>query len=130
MQLKKNEANQRIALTLTERTTISNPNYLFEFINNQTKQVYTCICGEVSATSKYNLFDITEGVDDRTNSSLILGLAGQYYYNIHQQSSSTNLDPDLAQGIVERGYMVLEGVVDEIRWVSNEINITYVAHEQ
>ena len=106
---------------------------MFEFINNQTKQSYTCICQDLATEAqraRFNKFDITEGVDDRLNSSLILGLAGQYVYNIFQQSSSTNLDPDLAEGIVERGYMILEGVTDEINYISHTPIVNYVAHEQ
>lgn len=106
---------------------------MFEFINNQTKQEYTCICQDLSTEAqkaRFNTFDITEGVDDRLNSKLILGLAGQYNYIIHQQTSVTNLDPALSEGIVERGYMLLEGTADEIVWVSHTPNINYVAHEQ
>jgi len=106
---------------------------LFEFINNQTKQSYTCICQDLSTPTqraRFNKFDIVEGVDDRLNSSLILGLAGQYVYNIHQQTSTTNLDPELSEGIVERGYMILEGVTDEIVYISHTPIVNYVAHEQ
>ncbi len=133
MQLTKNQINLNVVLTLTDKTTISNPVYLFEFINNQTKQTYTCICQDLATEAqkaRFNTFDITEGVDDRLNSSLILGLAGQYVYNIHQQTSVTNLDPDLAEGIVERGYMRLTGDSDEVVWFSHTPDINYVAHEQ
>lgn len=59
-----------------------------------------------------------------------MGLAGQYNYIIHQQTSATNLDPNLAEGIVERGYTLLTGVEDEIVWISHTPEVNYVAHEQ
>lgn len=133
MQLKKNQTNLNVTLRLGEATTISNPFYLFEFINNQTDQVYTCICTDLATEAqkaKFNTFSILEGVDDRLNSSLILGLAGQYLYNVHQQTSATNLDPNLSDGIVERGYMILEGVTDEVIYISYNPEINYVAYEQ
>ena len=65
MKLKKSQLNQNVSLTLKEKTTISSPIYLFEFISDSTKQSNTCICQDVStvgaARDRSNLFNITEG---------------------------------------------------------------------
>ena len=131
MQLKKNQVNSNITLTLTEKTTISNPVYLFGFESDQTKVSYYCICQDLATTAqqeRYNLFDITEGIDDPLNSSLILGLQGRYHYFIYEQASTTNLDPT-GLTIVERGIMTLKG--DQIsNYKSYETDVTYKVYEQ
>ena len=61
MLLKKSTTNSDIALTLTEKSTLSEPIYLFEFINGLQKVSYTCICADsATATQKarVNLFNI------------------------------------------------------------------------
>ena len=132
IRLKKGETTENVVLTLTEKTTISNPNYLFEFTSDSTKQSNTCICSDLStpgaARERANIFNITEGVDDRENGSLILFNAGRYHYTIREQSSSTNLDPDLSGDIVERGIMLLADF-DTTQYIQHETNVTYIVHE-
>ena len=130
MQLKKNQVNSNITLTLAEKTTIVNPVYLFRFESDQTKVSYYCICQDLATTSqkvRYNLFDITEGVDDPLNSSLILGLSGRYHLYIYEQSSTTNLDPT-GLDIVERGIMTLKGG-QASPYQSYESDVTYKVYE-
>ena len=130
MQLKKNQVNSDIVLTLTEKTTIDNPTYLFGFESDQTKESYYCICQDLATTEqkvRYNLFDITEGVNDPLNSSLVLGLQGRYHYFIYEQASTTNLDPT-GLTIVERGIMTLKG--DQISpYRSYESDVKYKVYE-
>lgn len=132
IKLKKGETTENVVLTLTEKTTITNPNYLFEFTNDSTKQSNTCICADLSAAGaareRANIFNITEGVDDRLNSSLVLFNAGRYHYTIREQESSTNLDPDLSGDIVERGIMLLADF-ETSQYIEHEINVTYTVHE-
>lgn len=132
MLLKKSTTNSDIALTLTEKSTLSEPIYLFEFINKATKVSYTCICADsATATQKarVNLFKLIEGVDDRLNGSLVLGYAGQYEYIIYEQLSTTNLDTSLAVGIVERGEMRLTNVVEGNNFVEYDYEINYIEYE-
>lgn len=132
IRLKKGEETQNVVLTLAEKTTISSPTYLFEFTSDLTKQSNTCICADQStpgpARTRANLFNITEGVDDRLNSSLVLFNAGRYHYTIREQESTTNLDPDLSGAIVERGIMILADFSTN-QYIEHEINVTYIAHE-
>jgi hypothetical protein len=128
MLLKKATTNEKIALTLTEKTTISNAYYLFELEADQTKDLYYFIGNETLNTSRINLFTITEGVDDPLNSSIILGNVGFYSYKIYAQTSSTNLDPTLADETVQTGKCKL--LDDELpRFVSHEITTNFKVHE-
>jgi hypothetical protein len=132
MQLKKNQVNSDIVLTLKEKTTITDPVYLFGFESDQTKVSYYCICQDLATTAqkkRYNLFDITEGINDPLNSKLILGLQGRYHFYIYEQATgSTNLDPT-GLTIVERGIMTLKG--DQVsNYKSYETDVTYKVYEQ
>lgn len=85
-------------VTVTELTTIANPNYLFEFIHEQSYLSYVCILTNVSiATARFDEFLLIDGVD------VTFDYNGSYIYNIYQQTSAVNLDPTLSQGIVETG---------------------------
>ena len=87
-----------LIVTVTELTTIASPNYLFEFIHEQSFKSYVCILTNVSiATLRYDEFLLIDGVD------LTFDYNGSYVYNIYQQTSAVILDPTLSQGIVETG---------------------------
>jgi len=129
--LKKGTVNQNIALTLTEKTTISNPTYLFEFESDQTKLKYYVISTDTSvAKQRINIFSIEEGIDNPTNGQLILGPVGFYQYKIYAQTSTTNLDPDLSDEMVEQGKMkLIESDDITTGFVQHEIDVTYRVHE-
>jgi hypothetical protein len=104
--LKPNIVN-KVALTLWERATIIAPYYLFTLTSKQSKEVVSFI-GVDSTTHvyRYNLFLI----EVKTNPNLLnnevnLTLGDEYDYVIREQSSSTNLNPALAGGIVEVGIL-------------------------
>lgn len=85
-------------VTVTELTTIQNPKYLFEFIEEQSDDKVYCILENVStATTRYDEFVIEDGVD------VEFPYTGFYTYKIYQQTSAVNLDPKLSQGLVEEG---------------------------
>jgi len=126
--LKKATVNQNLTFTLTEKTTISNPTYLFEFESDQTFGKYYVIATVQSSTKRANIFTIEEGVNNPTLGQLILGNVGFYSYTVYAQASATNLDPALADEEVESGKMKL--VDDEnSQYVEHEPNITYTVHE-
>jgi hypothetical protein len=96
-----------VALSLSERTTIANPTFLFSFesIENEFKNF---IADDISIyTDRYNKFIITEvgdgGTEDLTNGEIILLPTGFWDYTIYAQTSITNLVPASADEIVERG---------------------------
>lgn len=131
--LRKNSVTSNVALSLVEKTTISNPYYLFEFQNDITKLKYYQIFTDVStvpiAQRVWNLFNI-EVIDSGSGANkIILGNVGKYHYIIYEQASSSNLNP-AGLTIVERGIMELVGSTEASIYVQHENIITYVAHEQ
>lgn len=83
------DAATTFVTTVTELTTIANPEYLFEFVEEQTNESYFCILPDTSLyTSRYNEFTITDGSD------LNFPIDGYYTYKIYEQANgSGNLDP-------------------------------------
>ena len=86
-------------LTLTEKTTISNPTYLFSITQRQTNTTTNFIVSDVSAyTDRYNKFSVTEG-------STFEVYSGEFLYKVYAQTSPTNLDPSLSDELVEEGIL-------------------------
>ena len=126
--LKKATVNQNLTFTLKRETTISNPTYLFEFESDQTFNKYYVIGTLQSSTNRADIFTIEEGVNDPTNGQVILGNVGFYSYTVYAQTSTTNLDPNLADETVETGKMKL--IDDEnSQYIQHEPTVTYTAHE-
>ena len=91
-------------LTLTEKVTISNPYFLFSVTHRQTMRVYNFILTDVSTfKDRYNKFSINE-----SNYNFY---EGEYMYEVYAQTSSTNLDPTLANELVEEGILKVQLVV-------------------
>ena len=89
-------------LTLTEKTTVANPTYLFSLTHRLTNVAYNFILADTSSyTTRYNKFDITEGTTVTLD-------AGEYEYEIYAQTSPTNLDPTLANELVEEGIVKVD----------------------
>lgn len=89
-------------LTLTEKTTISNPTYLFSLTHRLTNVAYNFILTDTSSyVERYNAFEVTEGTTVTLD-------AGEYLYKIYAQSSPTNLNPDLANEVVEEGIVKVD----------------------
>lgn len=87
-----------LIVTVTELTTIANPNYLFEFIHEQSFKSYVCILSNISSsTERYDEFILIDGVD------VDFEYNGSYLYNIYQQTSAINTDVNNTDGIVETG---------------------------
>lgn len=127
IKLTKGTTTSNIALTLTEKVTLSPVYFLFEFKNDTSNTKYYVISADTSTeTERYNLFEITEGVDDQVNGSVILGDSGFYTYTVYEQSSSSNLDPS-ELSIVETGKMKLLGTAQS--FTEHSITTEYVTHD-
>ena len=97
-------ASNDIILTLTEKSLLVNPTYLFEFENEQYHTFTYCIGTDLSTElQRYNEFTIIE----QTTPNPLLGqinlIEGNYKYNIYEQVSTTNLNPT-GLTVVETGY--------------------------
>lgn len=94
-----------VIVTLTEKQTLAAPNYLFHFINRTSNDTVSFVKLNGTDTSdhkeRYNKFSIN-AVTYFNNE-----LAGEWTYYIYEQSSTSNLDPSLATGLLETGILRL-----------------------
>ena len=91
-------------LTLTEKTTISDPTYLFSITHRLTNTTTNFILTDVSAyTERYNKFEVTEG-------STFEVYAGEFSYRVYAQTSPSNTDPDNADELVEQGILKVNNI--------------------
>jgi hypothetical protein len=97
---------QNIILTLTEKQTLTSPNYLFIFENRSTNTDVKFVKlnnTDISAyKERYNEFTIV------VNSHFNTSLNGQYTYSVYEQESSSNLNPT-GLNMLETGIMELSG---------------------
>jgi hypothetical protein len=97
---------QNIILTLTEKQTLTSPNYLFIFENRSTNTDIKFVKlnnTDISAyKERYNEFSIV------VNSYFNTALNGQYTYSVYEQTSPSNLNPT-GLNLLETGIMELEG---------------------
>ena len=118
-----------VVITLKEKTTLANPKYLFVFKNDQTNVEAKFIAADTSTyPDRYNKFTITEKTTSPNplTGEVTLSLDGFYTYTIYEQTSSTNLNPANATGVVETGKVqVFQAAVTDHTY-SPDSNITYV----
>lgn len=104
----KNQAN-KVILTLKEKQTIENPDFLFEFVNDtegvNDKKLFTAT--DISLYSeRYNEFVITDSTTELPyQGQMNFSPVGYWSYTIYEmaQGSPNDLDPDNALGILETG---------------------------
>lgn len=96
-----------IALTLTEKCTLSTPYFLFSFTCDQTQKEFLFVAQDVSTADervRFNKFVITEKTAPNTLLSEVKLIQTSWYtYIIYEQVSATNLLVANATGVVETG---------------------------
>jgi hypothetical protein len=99
---------ETVVLTLSERQTITDANYLFVFTSRSTNEVVKFVIvnssDESTDKTRYNQFDIV------VNTYFADYLEGWWSYAVFEQASTTNTDPTLAEGLLEKGLMFLREV--------------------
>lgn len=111
--LEKNTTN-RFVLTLTESSTISNPNYLFEFVNQYNPDavpIYFTTNDLSNYTERYNLFELIENISGSTSGGTSVPLSlmsGEYIYKAYESSASTLSISATTGVIIEQGIMVVD----------------------
>ena len=105
--LTKNESSE-IVLTLREKQTLTNPNYLFYFKSRGTNQEVAFVVLNTADTSGYKdrFNEFTIDVNDYFQDSP----EGDWEYKIYEQTSTSNVDPDLATNLLEVGIMRLKNL--------------------
>lgn len=118
--INKNSVNTCI-LTLSERTTLTNAKYLFEFINDSTKQTKTFLCADISTNKeRCNEFVITENATENLLTGTVSLTIGDWKYNIYQQTSSTNLIVANSGALVENGKVEVKGTTTNLSEFTGE----------
>lgn len=108
----KHDTVNKVALTLNESLMASpNPTFLFEFIREWNKEVFTYSFTDISDASYiFNLFDIQLSSSAGSTQSVIDGSinlpSGQYVYNIYD----TFDDSFVLDGYIQSGYFNLISV--------------------
>lgn len=106
LQFKQDDTAAALIVTLTELTTLTEPNYLFVFTHVLTKDIVAFVKKEIDDESdhpnRYNQFTI--------NPSVVFAgkQPGEWHYKVYEQESDTNTTPGLAGSIVEYGKMLLD----------------------
>lgn len=123
--LVKGETNKMI-VTLTEKSQLTNPNYLFVFKSLENNKLVKFVLLNASDLSsyknRYNEFEIV------VNTYFSNAKIGEYTYTIYEQTSTTNLDPSLASNVLEVGQMSLKNSSDFNFTTRNSTN-TYNVRE-
>lgn len=121
--IEKNKVN-KIVLTLSETSRLTNPHFLFSFLNeyNLTSTPILFSTEDLSENrNRYNLFEIDENSSGSTSggtSSLNL-IEGQYEYIVYESSASTLSLSGTTGRVIEKGKMV---VADKTNSGANENN--------
>lgn len=137
-----------LTVTLTEKATVSNPIYLFKFVNQTSNVAYWFISSDTSNfKQRYNKFLLTEKTSANTlNGEVALGLQGFYDYEIYQTNLATTsgltsaedaipfIDKTVEVGIVEVLFDAEEYAKYEVEYDSNIVyqpdplnnNFTYI----
>jgi hypothetical protein len=115
-------STSNIILTLTEKQTLTAPNYLFWFKSRGTNQEVKFVVlnnADVSPhKERYNEFNIT------TNTYFGSSPEGDWEYKIYEQTSTTNVNPALATSLLEVGIMRLKdlGNLLEVNIFNDDLN--------
>jgi hypothetical protein len=110
----KKDYDNKFVLTLSEFSSLSNPNYLFVFeniYNKESNPIYYTTPDLSSYKSRYNLFQLIESSTGSTTGGTSVSLSlmsGQYDYLVYESSAST-LSISATTGIIlESGRMVVD----------------------
>lgn len=102
-------------LRLGEKVTLSASPvyYLFKLTNPQTREevLFTGVDLSTSPSywSEFNLIETGATSVNLSASTVSLRPAGWWFYEVHQQTIQNNLDPSLANGIIQTGKVYVSG---------------------
>lgn len=95
-------ATNTLILTLAEKTTLTNPYYLFYVVGSD-QQVVTWIARPTATDSRKDTFTFIEGTTATLTEQI-------YQYYVYEQTSNSNTNPALATSLVEKGQMKVNDV--------------------
>jgi hypothetical protein len=117
-----------VELSLTEKSTLQNPYYLFRFINDSSNESTYFTATDVSSfPSRYNKFMITltGGTQNLSAGTLSNMHMGTYKYEVYEQVAQYNFDLTGTTSMVESGKVLISGSTATL---SNTNSVTYTAN--
>ena len=126
-------ANNTLVMTLTEKSTLSSPYFLFEFKSDITNNRVVFLAADLSNyNDRYNKFLITEtsGTVDLTSGTIELNPTGTWTYRVFEQTSSSNLNLNLVDNKtpLEIGIVKVKGT--ETTYITNsDTDNTFIVNE-
>jgi hypothetical protein len=116
---------ETIVLTLTEKQTLVNPNYLFVFKSRMPEQIVSFVLLNAADTSlykyRYNQFSIV------VNNYFSNSPQGEWRYYIYEQASATNRDETKTGVLLEEGIMRLNEA-EAFSYVSYNVETEFITH--
>lgn len=106
----KNTSNT-VVLTLNEKQTLTNPDFLFEFVHDDTGEQKLFTTNDLSSyTDRFNKFTITDNTTEDEYNGTMDFQKGFHHYTIYEmtQGSPNDLDPDNAVSTLETGKVYVE----------------------
>lgn len=120
--LTKGQTNS-IILTLKEKQTLTNPNYLFVFTHRGSNIVRSFVLLQAANISAYK--DRYDEFSIVTNTYFTGYDSGEWEYEIYEQTSTTNTNPALATSKLETGIMRLNEATS-FSFTTYEPNNTFI----
>jgi len=115
--LNKNQSNT-VILTLTDKSRLLTPTYIFELTNDTDKNEVIFSAPDLSTFKcKYNRFDIIESGSTFTNltgGTINLNRVGFWDYKVYETTGSTLNISDTTGRILEQGKVYVNGVADDV----------------
>jgi len=124
-------SNNEWILTLNELATLTNPTYLFKCTSELTNITKCFIASDTSSyPDRYNKFTVTETSSEiLTSGTVEFATTGQWVYEVYEQTSTTNLNPDAADNRtpIEKGKILVIGT-PSVTYKKRSNTINYKAH--
>jgi hypothetical protein len=122
----KTKQRNSLVVTVSQNSTIPNPEWLFSFTHIFSKQQVRFIPTDISVSrSRYDEFEFIEG---QGTGQIAFPYEGLYSYAIFQQpSGSGNLNPSLSDGAVEYGQAV---VIVTSADTTNEYYVEFISNNE
>lgn len=114
--INRDKAKQDLILTLTEKTTVSEPNYLLHLMNDADKSDYSIYLNDslISTNSRYDFYSL--------DTTAFAGMPGGYYtYSIYQD--------DIDSDVIEIGKLLIQSEEETVQIITPIRNEEYLIYK-
>jgi len=87
-----NTGNNVITVTVNEKITLINPEYIFIFVNSTTNKKFACTSLEIDSVDFKSIFNIEVGVNSPLLNKVLLDDYGYYFYYIYETNNAAGFD--------------------------------------